>query len=315
MVQRRVVGVLNAWIVLFAPPPRQQCLIGRSRLFAVKALLLRSSLVLIVWVTVLANAPAIHAKPRAMESAEWIRSTSDRAVTVRDLPPESGAFQRVRYDAPPAQVRGVVVMFAGGADDLGIKKNGDIKHADNFVVRSRDLWIAKGYGVVLVDAIGRQSMRGKRSSAAYAAVTQQIVAFAQQQSAAPVWVLGTSQGSIAAMNAASHAIRTPIAGVILTESVSVLGGSHETVFDAHPEDVRVPALVVANQDDRCKVAPPSMARAIAQSLHNTQVSVLFVHGGITQSPNACASLSPHGYDGIERSVVDQITAWMASVAS
>lgn len=282
-------------------------------MFPVKTACLNSGLVAIALAMLSASASSARADQRNLTSEEQVGTALQGGVIVRDLPLENGTFQRVLYVAPSGRIRGVIVMFPGGADDLGIRKNGDIEHADNFVVRSRDLWMAKGYGVVLVDAIGDQSMRGKRSSAAYAAVTQQIIAFAQQQSAAPVWVLGTSQGSIAAMNAASHASRTQVAGVILTESVSVLGGSHETVFDAHPEKVHMPTLVVANRDDRCKVAPPSMANAISKALRNTQVSVLFVQGGRTHSSNACASLSPHGYDGIETNVVDQITAWMARV--
>jgi hypothetical protein len=95
--------------------------------------------------------------------------------------------------------------------------------------------------------------------------------------------------------------------------VSILGGSHETVFDAHPEDVRIPTLVVANRDDRCKVAPPSMANAIAQAMRNTHATVLFVQGGYVRSSNECASLSPHGYYGIEDTVVDDIAEWMARV--
>ena len=236
-------------------------------------------------------------------------------VLVRDLPLAGGEFQRVLYDAPPSEVRGIIVMFSGGADDIGIEKDGEIRHGDNFVVRSRDLWTARGYGVVLVDAIDHQSMRGKRSTDAYAAVTREVVAFAHEQANAPVWVMGTSQGSIAAMNAASHARGEELAGVILTESVSILGASHETVFDAHPEDVHIPALVVANRDDRCKVAPPSMADAIAQSMRNTHATVLFVQGGEVRSSNECASLSPHGYYGIEGTVVNDIAEWMARVGA
>jgi pimeloyl-ACP methyl ester carboxylesterase len=240
---------------------------------------------------------------------------SQGGVLVRDLPLEGGEFQRVLYDAPPSQVRGIIVMFSGGADDIGIEKDGVIRHGDNFVVRSRDLWTARGYGVVLVDAIDHQSMRGKRSTDAYAAVTREVVAFAHEQANAPVWVMGTSQGSIAAMNAASHARGEELAGVILTESVSILGASHETVFDAHPEDVHIPALVVANRDDRCKVAPPSMADAIAQSMRNTHATVLFVQWGEVRSSNECASLSPHGYYGIEGTVVNDIAEWMARVGA
>lgn len=203
-------------------------------------------------------------------------------------------------------------MFPGGAGDIDIRKDGSLKQTDNFVVRTRDLWRSRGYGVVLVDAIGRQSMRGQRSTSAYAEVTRDIIAFARSQGPLPVWVLGTSQGSIAAMNAASHAGPDLIAGVVLTESVSVLGGSHETVFDAHPGQVRTPALVVANEEDRCSVAPPSKAEAIARSMRATHATVLRVSGGVKQSKDDCGSLTPHGYYGIEDSVVSQILNWMQS---
>jgi hypothetical protein len=262
-----------------------------------------------------ASASAFEPHHHRVAAVETVSAASQAGVLVRDLPLPDGSFQRVLYDAPASAVRGVIVMFPGGADDIGIEKDGQIKHGDNFVVRSRDLWTARGYGVVLVDAIDHQSMRGKRSTAAYAEVTREIVEFAHEQANAPVWVMGTSQGSIAAMNAAAHAKGPQLAGVILTESVSILGGSHETVFDAHPQDVRIPALVVANKDDQCKVAPPSMANAIAQSMRNTQASVLFVQGGIVGSSNQCASLSPHGYYGIEGKVVDDIAEWMVHVGA
>jgi len=100
-------------------------------------------------------------------------------------------------------------------------------------------------------------------------------------------------------------------GVVLTESVSRLGGSHETVFDADPAGVRVPALVVANRDDGCNVAPPADAQRIASSMTNSpSVRVLYVAGGTSRTPNACEALTPHGYYGIEQQVVTQIVDWM-----
>ena len=287
-------------------------------MFSLKTACLRSSLVVAALCSVaVATAYASDFEPHLHRLAnnETLSVASQGGVLVRDLPLAGGEFQRVLYDAPPSEVRGIIVMFSGGADDIGIEKDGEIRHKDNFVVRSRDLWTAKGYGVILVDAIDHQSMRGTRGTAAYADVTREVVAFAHEQAHAPVWVMGTSQGSIAAMSAAAHAQGAEIAGVILTESVSILGGSHETVFDAHPEDVHIPALVVANKDDRCKVAPPSMAEAIAHSMRNTHATVLFVRGGSVRSSNACASLSPHGYYGIEGTVVDDIAAWMARVGA
>jgi pimeloyl-ACP methyl ester carboxylesterase len=233
---------------------------------------------------------------------------------VHNLPLDNGGVQRVLYVPSAGPTRGVIVMFPGGAGAIGIQNDGNIEHGDNFLVRTRDLWRAKGYAVVIVDSIDDQSMRGLRSTPAYAAIAAKVIDFARQLGNAPVWVMGTSQGSIAAMNAAS-AEGTGLAGVVLTESVSVLGGSHETVFDAHPERVRIPSLIVANQNDECKVAPPNMAQDIAQSMHGTHATVLVVNGGVRRSKDNCGSLTPHGYYGIEATVIDDIVRWMQTVRS
>jgi hypothetical protein len=202
-------------------------------------------------------------------------------------------------------------MLPGGAGDVGVESDGDVRHGDNFVVRTRSMWTAQGYAVVIPDSIDRTNLRGSRSSAGYAGVVARLVTFAHAQAPGPVFLLGTSQGSIAAMNGAAHARPGSVAGVVLTESVSVQGGSHETVFDADPQDVRIPALVVANRDDACRVAPPANAVRIKQSMaHSPDASIAYVSGGQTRSGNACGSLTPHGYFGIETQVVALIASWL-----
>jgi hypothetical protein len=171
--------------------------------------------------------------------------------------------------------------------------------------------VARGYAVLIPDTLERENLRGLRSSPAYAALVDGLARYARRTAQAPVFLLGTSQGSIAAMNGAAHAPSGGLAGVVLTESVSVMGGSHETVFDADPAGVRAPALVVANRDDACDVAPPSQAPAIARAMtRSVGVKVLYVSGGIDRSRKACGSRSPHGYYGIEAQVVGQIAGWM-----
>jgi hypothetical protein len=247
-----------------------------------------------VWATVVFASDAEAGGPSATQE-------------VRDLP-LAGLTERILYLAPPA-ARASIVMFPGGSGDIGIQKDGSLEHDDNFVVRTRALWLELGFAVIIPDAAGTENLRGERSSPTYAMIIGALVAFARAQNAKPVFLLGTSQGSIAAMNGAAHLREGEIAGLVLTESVSRLGGSHETVFDAHPEDVAVPALVVANQDDACDVAPPDDAPRIAASMtHSPDVQVLFVSGGILKSSD-CGSLSPHGYYGIETNVVSAISSW------
>jgi pimeloyl-ACP methyl ester carboxylesterase len=204
-------------------------------------------------------------------------------------------------------------MLPGGSGDVGLTRGGDVRHNDNFVVRTRELWNARGYAVLIPDSINRANLRGMRSSPQYARLVNSLIGFAHDQVAAPEFLLGTSQGSIAAMNGAAHTPPGTLAGVILTESVSVMGGGHETVFDADLEEVRVPALVLANQDDRCDVAPPAMAPKIAAAMsHDPDVKVVTVSGGVSKSSKDCGSLTPHGYYRIENQVVNLISDWMQS---
>lgn len=241
------------------------------------------------------------------------QTTSAGAVATNrafDLLTPLGKRQRVLY-VSPAHPRATLVMLPGGAGDVGIAGDGDIAHGNNFLVRSRDLWVAEGFAVLIPDAVNDRNLRGLRSSPAYADLVGKLVAAAHTESPVPVFLMGTSQGSIAAMNGAAHLRGGEIAGVILTESVSRLGGSHETVFDGHPEQVNVPALVVANSDDRCNVAPPEDAPKIAAAMdHSPKVKILNVSGGEQRAERDCASLSPHGYLGIEKTVVDGVTAWI-----
>ncbi|MEJ0050262.1 MAG: alpha/beta hydrolase [Methylovirgula sp.] len=236
------------------------------------------------------------------------QTTPNEFVLALNLP--DGTRQRVLY-ATPDHPQATLVMLPGGAGEIELRRDGDIRHDDNFVVRTRSLWVAQNYAVLIPDTIDHENLRGLRSSPAYAAIVTALVQLAQTKAAVPVFLLGTSQGSIAAMNGAAHAHPYTLAGVVLTESVSRVGHSGETVFDADPQDVRVPALVVANYDDQCDVAPPQDAPRIAAAMsHSPDVRIIHVSGGIDKSARTCGSLSPHGYYGIEARVVDAISAWI-----
>jgi hypothetical protein len=247
---------------------------------------------------------------RDIEMVEIASTDRVEGERVFDLPLADGDHQRVLYATPP-HPWATIVMLPGGAGDVGIERDGDVQHDDNFVVRTRALWVAKGYAVLIPDTIDRANLRGVRSSPEYARLISGLVEFAHTQAQGPLFLLGTSQGAIAAMNGAAHATSGSVSGVVLTESVSRMGGSHETVFSADPQDVTIPALIVANQDDACDVAPPQDAPQIAAALsHSRDVHILHVSGGITKSRKPCGSLTPHGYYGIEVPVVEQISQWM-----
>ena len=77
--------------------------------------------------------------------------------------------------------------------------------------------------------------------------------------------------------------------------------------------IRVPALVVAHEDDECRVTPPDGAERIAKGLVNAStVEVKMFSGGDSTRSGACGSLSAHGFVGIEGKVVAAIAGFIKS---
>jgi hypothetical protein len=280
---------------------------GRTRRFLVGALMATLFASSAAWAVDRKDLREWPPQRSAIEATSVAGGATER---VFELPLISGERQRVLYVALHSPLA-TIVMLPGGSGNIELTRAGDVRRDDNFVVRTRGMWAAKGYAVVIPDTIDHANLRGVRSSSEYASVVEALIRFAHAQAPGPVFLLGTSQGSIAAANGAAHAHPGTLAGVVLTESVSRLGGSHETVFDADLQDIRIPALVVANRTDRCNVAPPQDAPKVAAAMgQSPDVHVVEVSGGIEASPNACASLTPHGYYGIEARVVGTISDWI-----
>ena len=164
---------------------------------------------------------------------------------------------RVLHPAPP-QPHGIVVLLPGGNGIIGLDSGGGISSGGNFLVRTRQQWVAQGFAVLLPDAPNGTSLLGQRHLPAYADAMARAIDFAHSRANLPVWLIGTSQGSTAATNGAAH-LGARVAGAVLTSSVTGRSSGGETLFDADPAAIAVPVLVVANQRDTCTSSPPSIA--------------------------------------------------------
>ncbi|MGI3902368.1 MAG: alpha/beta hydrolase [Janthinobacterium lividum] len=254
-------------------------------------------------------ASAVLACGVASTDGAWAASLTPPSAwhpVVRDLALPGGGSERVLM-LRPDHPRGTLVMLPGGTGEVGIAPDGTLAQADNVVIRTAPLWLAHGYALAIPDAV--ENLRGVRSSTEYGAAVAVLVTDAQRSNPGPIVLVGTSQGAIAAVNGAAHA--SGVAGLVLLEAVSRRGGSGESVFDADPEAVTAPVLVVANAADRCPVTPPVDAPRIAAAFTGSaRVDIVAIDGGAPDGRD-CGSLSPHGYRGIEREMVDKVTEWLA----
>lgn len=99
---------------------------------------------------------------------------------------------------------------------------------------------------------------------------------------------------------------------MLTSSVTRLSRSHEVVADAGPGAIAAPELAVANNGDTCRASPPGDATGLLASMAASPRKELILVDSRTIQSDPCEALSPHGYLGIEGSVVQRIAAWITA---
>jgi len=234
-------------------------------------------------------------------------SASAQSV-VQDIPTAGGGTEQVLF-AGPASPRAILVMLAGGDGTVSFNASGQIAHMNgNFLMRTEPLWLAQGFAFVTIAS--PSSLMGRRHTSAYAEAIGRAVDFARTRANAPVWLVGTSMGSIAAANGAAH-LPGRVAGVVLTSSVAGPNkAAAETVFDSDLGAITAPALIVSNRGDTCPSAGPGFAPQILAALaRSPRKEIIYVESHQLQS-DPCEALSPHGYLGIESDVVQRISEWI-----
>jgi hypothetical protein len=219
-----------------------------------------------------------------------------------NLTTRPGITQPVYFTAAPSAVASVI-LFPGGIGVVATERN-------NFLLRVAALFNAQRMNVAVADAPSDQGGGMTvpfRQGSQHADDIAGIVAMLKSRSPAPVWLVGTSRGSISAANGAARIGPPRIAGVVLTSSVWLNGMAGIAL-----EQIRVPVLVVHNHDDGCRESPFGETAGAMSRMQQARVKELLAVSGGSQRSGPCQALSPHGYYGIEDQVMPSIIAWIRS---
>lgn len=241
---------------------------------------------------------AIHGAPA---------SASDRLVKIGTRP---GVAVSVWYMPRPGATA-TVMLLPGGSGGIGIKQGEPT--SENFLVRSRDLFAQHRFNVAVV---GRPSDVKKldyefRVDPRHIQDLHGIVTYLKKIDAnVPIWLVGTSRGTISATAAAIDFGNRELAGIVLTSSVT---GSKKTgaVPTQKLDRIRIPVLVMHHEKDACKVCAPDEVPGILRGLTNAPVKkLIMVNGGANPRGDPCQALHWHGYIGMEAQAVDTIASWI-----
>lgn len=225
------------------------------------------------------------------------------------VPTREGITTTLFWEAAP-NAQATVLLFPGGAGGFGKIEAGKAT-GQNFLVRSEPYFVANGFNVAI---FGRPSDSqdldyADRISETHMADVRKVLEFVKGKSDAPVWIVGTSRGTISATAAAIH-LQGEMAGVVLTSSVV----SYKKLGAVPTQDldrIKVPVLVLHHANDACPWCHPYEVPAILRGLKNAPIKKeVMVSSGENPTGNVCEALHWHGFIGAEREAVDIISAWI-----
>jgi len=245
--------------------------------------------------------------PPAARAADAEAVTIDTTFSVKTPP--------VRLDKPAHTARASVVLMTGGNGLLDLDATGTIiDSTGNFLIRSANLFLRHGLNVMMADATPAHPTGltfATRLSATHAAELQGFITAAVSRWGKPVWVVGTSNGSISTVTAAGfQPALAGLRGVVLTSPVTNLTAGTQPTFNLFASRITVPTLVVWHQDDHCSFSPPAGSAALFTLIPSAdKASRTFEHGH-SVATDPCGAFSEHGYAGIEDKVVKDIAQFI-----
>jgi len=232
-----------------------------------------------------------------------------RADELIKLPTRSGVTVSYWY-MPRSGASATLVLLTGGSGSIGLRDGQP--QSGNFLVRSRDLFAAEGFNVAIV---GRPSDVADmdtafRASARHVEDLRHVVDDLRARAKAPLWLVGTSRGTVSATAAAITIGPPQLAGVVLTSSITAFKLPGAVPTQALSE-VRVPVLVLHHEKDACASCAPHEVSWIMSGLTQAPVKkLLWASGGEGARGNPCEAFHWHGYVGMEAQAVRWIASWV-----
>ncbi len=243
-------------------------------------------------------------------------------VTVAVRPGVTMRYIAVASEGAP---KAAVILLAGGNGALKLDAGGAIGSdlGGNFLIRSRGQFAREGLYVAALDAASdRQGgMKGDvRLSQQHADDISKVIVDVKARSGVPVWVIGTSAGTLSTANVGARLSRgsSPPRGIILTSTMTQLdaaGHCGKSVYDAALGSISVPVLVVSHAEDGCECSPGSAAavgKLVAALKGSPAKEQKIFTGGNPPVSGPCDARAQHGYFGIEGNVVKTIAEWIKS---
>ena len=209
-----------------------------------------------------------------------------------------------------------VVLLPGGAGGFGKIEDGK-PTGTNFLVRTRDLFAEAGLNVAVMNRASDKTDLDypDRVSDEHMTDIKALVDYLKKDAGVPVWLVGTSRGTVSATAAAVKFGNTDLGGIVLTASVV----NYKKVGAVPTQDIasiKIPVLVLHHEQDGCVHCRPHEVPAIVKGLKSAPFKkLMMVNGGGNPTGDPCENQHYHGFIGMEKEAVAIMADWIKKPAN
>jgi len=244
----------------------------------------------------------------------WLSLLCSASFAAREgfhsLPARDGVQQPL-WLIEPDHATHSVILFAGG--HLDIDENG-IGKESNFLIRARYQFASHGMVVAVIDKPSdRKNLSRFRTTPEHAEDIRNVMAFLRNRHPdKPVWLVGTSRGTISAAGVAARLQgKAGPEGIVLTSSLTGKNRKRlDSLDDVELSSITVPTYIVHHTNDECSITPYDKAAALMDALPAVKVKEFKGFSGGETTGDPCKVNSYHGFLGIETKVVKSIVEWI-----
>lgn len=205
-----------------------------------------------------------------------------------------------------------LILIPGGNAGTGEVING-FPSSRNFLVRTRYDFADAGFNTYILfraKSVSANLMTTTyRNDKEHVREIQSLINYISNTNSGPIWLVGTSMGTISATTAALQLSSSQVKGLVLTASVT--NHAPGNLSSQRLEDIKLPVLMIHHDADACFACVPIEAKNLFMNFKNVQKKdFLMVKGGGPVYGDPCQNLHWHGFIGVEKQVTSNIVKWI-----
>jgi len=207
-----------------------------------------------------------------------------------------------------------LILLPGGDAGTGNIVEGKPR-SGNFLARSKEYFFNENFNVVVMfRASDLTKLDYPYRVKEHVAEIAEVINYSKNKFGKPIWLVGTSRGTVSGTAAGIALGNQEVQGLVLTASVT--NKAIGAIKTQSIRDLNMPVLVVHHKNDACRICVPYEASRITSDLKSSPAKrFVMIEGGSDPEGDPCEAKHWHGFINYEKETVKTISDWIKNPIS